>query len=350
MGYNDAFGSVLISTWVGSALYTLVALQSWRYLHQSSDDNKIRRTLVSFAIFMCTVALISEYAYVYLYTVTYWGNVKLISNQVGIIDSILKEAYIILVLAGPPLCNLQHRHRGDRKLFSDSPLLFAVSRLKASPTGLTGSRSKNISVTIVLGLMNLTALGGAFMVAVMLQLFSTLSERPKIKTATLLWTISSAVVDFSIAMTLIWQLRSMKSAFKETQTLIRRIIIGTLQTGCTTTVVAILALVTYLAHPESNVPAALEFPQGQLYALTLLYNLNLRRHNTPNATGRTTSETRGNGNNILMDGIQVHRTAIVTMDPIETDNHRARQESNGKEHSDDISIGSQHKFRVPDEF
>ncbi|KAJ7600025.1 hypothetical protein C8J56DRAFT_1037642 [Mycena floridula] len=320
MGYNDVFGSVLIGTWIASALYMLVVLQSWRYFQQFPDDNKIRRALVCSALFICTLALTAEYVYVYLYTVTYWGNVELVSKQYWPAPLYVTSNTVIGTIVNS----------------------FMIHRFY--------SLSKNIWMTIVLGLMTLTALAGSFMVGIMLQIFSTLADRPKIETATLLWTISSAGADFSIAMALIWQLRRMKSAFKETQTLIRRIIIGTIQTGCTTTIVAIVALVTYLANPQSNVPTALEFPQGPLYVLTLLYNLNLRRHYTPNATGRTTSETRGNGNNILMDGIQVHRTAIVTMDPTESDNQRARQENNGKEHTDDISIASQHKIRVPDEF
>jgi hypothetical protein len=42
-------------------------------------------------------------------------------------------------------------------------------------------------------------------------------QRNKAQMAVLTWTISTAVADIGIAAALIWQLRSMKSTFRDTQ-------------------------------------------------------------------------------------------------------------------------------------
>ncbi|KAJ7182333.1 hypothetical protein C8R43DRAFT_1115973 [Mycena crocata] len=101
---------------------------------------------------------------------------------------------------------------------------------------------------------------------------------------------------------------------------IQRLVIGIIQTGTATSVIAISVIVAYyIGMNESNAPTAFHYLIGPVYMLTLLYNYNLRKQDGASDTSRSgmgrTTDSRHNGTNICMDGIQVHRTAIVSMDP-----------------------------------
>ncbi|KAJ7819437.1 hypothetical protein B0H14DRAFT_3473058 [Mycena olivaceomarginata] len=115
--------------------------------------------------------------------------------------------------------------------------------------------------------------------------------------------------DISIASSLIWKLRMLKTGFKGTQSLINRLIIQTVQTGSTTSVVSIVTLVSYIIKNDSNVPTACCYLIGPLYLLTLFYNLNLRQHDpSPSRPGRSTSEGNGINGGMRMDGIHESRS------------------------------------------
>ncbi|KAF8194754.1 hypothetical protein K438DRAFT_1761053 [Mycena galopus ATCC 62051] len=70
-----------------------------------------------------------------------------------------------------------------------------------------------------------------------------------------------------------------------TRRLIHRLIVGAIQTGSTTSTVALAMLISGLATKQSStVPAALSYLIGPMYVLTLLYNLNLRPYDDVGAS------------------------------------------------------------------
>ncbi|KAF8177282.1 hypothetical protein K438DRAFT_1770057 [Mycena galopus ATCC 62051] len=138
--------------------------------------------------------------------------------------------------------------------------------------------SNNMVVSILLCLFLIVGIAGSILVAIMLHIFSAFSalQRDKAKI------------------------------------MINRLILQTVQTGSTTSLVSIATLISYIIKNDSNVPTALYYLAGPLYLLTLFSNLNRRGHDNISGSGRSTSEGHSA---VRMDGIHVHRAAIVTVDP-----------------------------------
>ncbi|KAF8186071.1 hypothetical protein K438DRAFT_1973446 [Mycena galopus ATCC 62051] len=79
-----------------------------------------------------------------------------------------------------------------------------------------------------------------------------------------------------------------------------------------------------------------------LYSLALMVNFNIRR-NSGSSSASKKSQSCGGNNNIVMEGIQIHRTAIVTMDPTDSEQEAARrrmEDSGGKQDPDLESLAA----------
>ena len=159
-----------------------------------------------------------------------------------------------------------------------------------------------------------------------------------------IWFSMSVVTDIAIALTLLWQLSQIKSPFKATQrcissyywrqptshypyghilfSLIRRLMASTIRTGTMTSVFEVMTLPLFLTDEQSNcepiwqyltlfmddlslvimivVSTGFAFCLGQIYTLTMLYNLNNRsslRHRSAN----TNDVHRGNTMSIMTE-------------------------------------------------
>ncbi|KAJ7064352.1 hypothetical protein C8F01DRAFT_1250596 [Mycena amicta] len=278
--FDDAFGALLVGTWIASLLFGSALSQAVRYYRTVPSDTWPRQGLVAVSVLFCTVALVGDYANAYLPMVTYWGNVEAV-----------QRSYWPLPVYG---------------LFNSSVGLIVDSYLISRFYSL----SKNLFISLLLGLLVLTSITASFTTCIMLQLSNSIAERDKVKVSGVIWTTTMAVSDVAIAVALVWKLQGMRTTFKETNSLIHRLTMVAVQTGATTSVVAILLMITYLVNPTSNVPTLFCYQLGPCYLHTLLYNVNLKRDLRSRSGTRTTSATRNN--NILMEGIHVHRTAIVT--------------------------------------
>ncbi|KAJ7828641.1 hypothetical protein B0H13DRAFT_2289941 [Mycena leptocephala] len=280
--YDDPFGSILIGSWLASILFGLVLNQTFQYFKMYPKDPLSRKGIVVCSLAFCSAALVADYANVYLPTITFWGNTERVQKQYWPVPMYVTMNTCVGVIVNG----------------------FLIHRFY--------SISKNIVVCIVLWVFVMMGFVGSVLVAITIQVFSAFSARDKAEMSALVWLISTATADIAIAGALIWKLRSMKTGFKGTQSLIRRLTIQAVQTGATTSVVSIVTLVSYMVKNESNVPTACCYLIGPLYLLTLFYNLNRRQHDIgPSGSGRATSD--GNSG-MRMDGIHVHRTALVTVE------------------------------------
>ncbi|KAF7326040.1 hypothetical protein MKEN_00454900 [Mycena kentingensis (nom. inval.)] len=208
--------------------------------------------------------------------------------------------------------------------------------------------SKNIYITIFLSLLVLLSLVSSLIGNILLQMSTQISSNT-IRLLGTVWSISLAACDVFIAAALIWQLSKMKTTFKDTQSLIQRLIIGAIQTGATTTTLALFLLTFFLVNPSNSLAALFVCAIGPCYLHTLFINFNSRRATGATRSGatRTTSDTRPNINNvntIIMDGIQVHRTAIVTRDPPGPGNGGRRDEMGMESSSDNKPDPDDHAF------
>ncbi|KAJ7920909.1 hypothetical protein B0H13DRAFT_1986007 [Mycena leptocephala] len=98
----------------------------------------------------------------------------------------------------------------------------------------------------------------------------------------LIWLIAEAVTDISIALALLLELRKVKSSFKETRSLLNRLVAQTIQTGAAGATIALAILIT-------NVPTGIAYCLGRVYCLTMLVTLNVRKTGTTGSSKGTSS-------------------------------------------------------------
>ncbi|KAJ7661340.1 hypothetical protein DFH06DRAFT_1399165 [Mycena polygramma] len=285
---DQLLGALLLGTWLASILYGMVVMEAFKYFTLCSDDSWSRKSLMIVTLAFCTAALIGDYGTAYFPTVTFWGDVQAL---VTVFWPLPLSSFANTVLASVVDCYLVYR-------------LYTLS--------------KNIWSTLFLYALILLALGGYLVVFVLLATGRSITHRPTLTIGAVINFTSVAVVDVLTAAGLIWKLRTMRSSFPQTNTFLNRVMTGALQTGSLTAVCSLLILATFLNNPDTDISTFFMFQFGPLYTLTLLFNFNLRRGPDSLATRTSGSRTGVTTNTMHMDGIHVHRTAIVTMDPIDT--------------------------------
>ncbi|KAJ6465688.1 hypothetical protein C8R45DRAFT_490540 [Mycena sanguinolenta] len=289
--YDGLLGPILISSWLTAVLYGVTICKAWEYVTVYPKTVRFRKGLLLACVVTSSLAIIAEFANVYYPTVTFWGNTAAIQRQYWPVP-----VYVI--------CN------SLTGVLVDGFLIHRVYRL-----------SDNIWVALFLGIFVTLALAGSIMVSVIITVANQISSRDRAADAALVWTIGTAGSDIFITLALIWKLCTMRTAFISTDSLIRRLAIGAIQTGSTTSTISVATLVAYyIAKDGSNAPTAFHYLISPLYLLTLLYNFNLQPHGRVSNSG-----TSGVGDsrtpNFCMDGIQVHRTTVISTEL--ADGHRS---------------------------
>ncbi|KAJ7237809.1 hypothetical protein C8J57DRAFT_1727794 [Mycena rebaudengoi] len=301
MSFNEdiVLGALLVGTWANSVLYTIEVIQAVYFYRNFKHDNWMLKLLVSSAIAIDSVSMFANYASVYLYTITHWGDLAYLQNQ----------------------------------YWFDPLYLFATGIVAALAQGFLAARywllTRNKFITFTLFLFITVAAGGAFACGVTLTIFPEYKNRRKAIIPATTWLITEAVTDISIASALLWEFQKAKSPFKETRRracdLLNRLVAQTIQTGTAGASIALAVLVAFLANKESNVPTGIAYTLGRVYCLTMLANLNARKTGDTWLSKGTISGawtgTRGErGNQVVSEGgddyggIHVRRTAVVHID------------------------------------
>ncbi|KAJ7983230.1 hypothetical protein DFH06DRAFT_1292488 [Mycena polygramma] len=307
---DPILGALLLGTWFSSILFGIVLVEAYKYFSTFPDDSWFRKGLVILLLTLCCLALVGEYGTTYLPAVTYWGDVQGLTT----VFWTFPVAYFGNGIAGTIV---------------DFYLIYRFYSL-----------SKNIWITLIFSAMNLLALAGFLIVMVLLPKRSR-TDHPTLTIGAIMNFIATSVVDVLIALGLIWKLRGMKSNFAQTNTFLKRVMVGAIRTGSITALCSILDLATFLNNPQTDVSTAFSYQFAQLYTLTLLFNFNLRRTaGMLSGTSKTSESRNGNTNTMRMDGIQVHRTLHVQMDPIssvgDATTRRLDELEDVKHHSSDV--------------
>ncbi|KAJ7937641.1 hypothetical protein B0H13DRAFT_2302463 [Mycena leptocephala] len=300
--YNDLFGSILISSWLSAILYGVVLCQTWKYMVTAPKDARSRKVLVCW-LTTSTLAMIAEFANVYYPTVTFWGNTVAILTQYWPVPT-----YVT--------CN------SFTGVMVNGFLIIRVYRLTNNPW-----------ISLWLAIFVTQGLVSSIMVGVIIARASDIaSARTVLYFALFFCHLTCVEVDLLRALpppslTVVYprHLHRYRSDLKitddevfATNSLIQPLVLGTIQTGSATSAIAIMTMVAfYIGKNNTIVPTAFHYLIGPLYMLTLLYNFNLRRQDGVSGRGRSgsrTTDTHLAATNIRMD-VQVHRTAIVSMDP-----------------------------------
>ncbi|KAJ6545599.1 hypothetical protein B0H19DRAFT_1267006 [Mycena capillaripes] len=260
-------GALLVGTWANSVLYTVEVIQAAYYYRHFKDDNWMLKLLVSSAIAFDSVSMIANYASVYLYQITHWGDVAYLQNQhwashFGPIER-KKDNQTHVIEQFDPL------------------YVFTTGVVAALTQSFLASRywflSKNTFITLTLFFFITVATGGAFATGATLVIFSQFTDRRKAIIPGTTWLVTGAVTDISIALALVLELRKVDSSFKETRSLVNRLVAQTIQTGTAGATIALATLVAFLTNTETNVSTGIAYCIGHVYCITMLANLNNRK-------------------------------------------------------------------------
>ncbi|KAJ7626114.1 hypothetical protein FB45DRAFT_1084982 [Roridomyces roridus] len=301
---DKVIGALMIGSWVNSILYVLEWVEVYRYYQIGSKDSIFSKLTVGAALAVDTVSVAANYGIVYGYCVTHLGEPSYIFFTNGAL-------YLYVITTGVTA------------FITQTWLIFRCMRACVHST-------KQYIVSILMALTAGAALAGCIVTTFLIIKYPNAEERHRVINSVTLWLVASACVDVAVAMTLLWQLRTMTrtSAFQKTRSVITRISRITLQTGTLTSLLAVLVLVTFLADKASNVTIMFGYILSRCYTLTLLYNLNLRSRIVGHGSDANSGGLPGHGHGNRpqtrpyrtpcqtesLGGIHVHRTAIVRID------------------------------------
>ncbi|KAF8195231.1 hypothetical protein K438DRAFT_1934377 [Mycena galopus ATCC 62051] len=287
--YDGPLGYVLISSWFAAILYGVAICKTWEYVANPSRANVgIRKALLLCCMVSCSVGMVGQFAGAYIPTVTFWANT----------DAIQRWYWPSPVYLMGTCCT---------GIMVNGCLIHRLHRL-----------TRSIWLVLFLGCWVVTGLAGSILVSIILMKAKGDSPRTQAATSALVWTVGTAGADISIAIALVWKLCTVtvQSQVKTNNSLIYRLIIAAIQTGTTTSTVAIAMMVSYyIVKDGSNAPTAFFYLIDPLYVLTLLYNLNLRPQgdtSTSEPTGPPTDHSLTD--EFCMDEIRVHRSTVLSMD------------------------------------
>ncbi|KAF7292204.1 hypothetical protein MIND_01247700 [Mycena indigotica] len=284
----------LCGTWVNFMLYMLELVLAWQYytgrrLCAPGATTPLVRWLVGLQVTVDTLGTVFAAATVYLLLVVHWGDLPYLAQTPWSI-----ALYCITT--------------GVSAFLEQIYLIWRYFIL-----------SKNYFVCVLILLEATASLGASFAIAVLTFMQPIAANRGRAMPLTLVWFITGAIADVAIALALVMQLRRYKSPYKQTQHIVRRLIVSAIQTGCVTALVTIFALIGFAVWPHTAVSLAFGFFLGRVYGCTLLYNLVSPRpeaggadvsQSAPVSSGRerraTVLETFG--------GIHVHQIVQITKD------------------------------------
>ncbi|KAJ7185239.1 hypothetical protein C8R46DRAFT_1059850 [Mycena filopes] len=313
--YDNGFGVDLITTWFCSLLAGVGLTQAVRYFAKFPNDILFKKGLVGVVLFLLFLEVAMECAS------SYTMKDELLTSSTG------NPTAFTIVYAGAILCTSVIAFIVDQ---------FLIHRFY----GL----SKNIWVAIILSLFNLVSF---VMGLIIVQFFaskvgSTISLAELHDTVTPVTTAlstMSVVTDVTIAASLVWTLRGMKTSFKNTNQLIQHIVAISIQNGCTTSAVAIAGMVAQLVAPATRIDDFFFGLLGPLYLLTVLSNLTLRESAPPSSGWSSSGEIGGSRNNQLpFGGVHVRRS-VTTTGGTSTDFGAAYDDTTVRGTSDDVEAG-----------
>ncbi|KAJ6467616.1 hypothetical protein DFH09DRAFT_1223209 [Mycena vulgaris] len=206
---NTTTGALLIATWANSFLYMAELIQARYYFRHFKHDDWKLKTFVSVALLLDTVSTVGDYACVYL----------------PILLFIFTTAVIAVLVQS-----------------------FLVVRYWWF--------TRNILVTLLNSFLSIVALGAVFACGVIVAKFPAFKEREKIRIPVMIWLVTEAVADLSIAAALLWELRKARPTLADKRSVLDRLVALTIRTGTATATLAVATLIAYLLKEETTSPSS----------------------------------------------------------------------------------------------
>lgn len=245
---DDSFGAFLVGVVVSAMLYGVTCVQTWYYFSRYFSDPWHVRLLVSAVFISDSIhqALITHTVYTYL--VTDFGNVSELEK-------------LVWSLSVEVLFN------GFTGLMVQSFFTMRLYRLS----------KKNIFATAsVLSLVIAEFVLVVIYVAKALEL-TTFIQVPQIKPLSMSVNAVAAAGDILITIFLCISLQQSRTGLHQSDTLINKLMLFSINTGLLTSICAVMSLISILVWPDTYVYIAFYFCLGRLYCNSLLATLNVRK-------------------------------------------------------------------------
>ncbi|KAJ7898816.1 hypothetical protein B0H14DRAFT_2674401, partial [Mycena olivaceomarginata] len=188
---------------------------------------------------------------VYLYMVTHWGETEYLSTQPWSIPG-----YIV-----------------GTGITGAAVQIFLVRMLYALHA-FSFDLTKRWFWLPILGLFIMTGVVGAGITVSSLFLDSSIHARDALVKWVTVWLAGSIAADISITAIFVIKLQTLKTDFRGTSSLIRRLSLASVRNGSITAAMTIATLIVFKLQPETNSKSVMTI--GRVYSLCMLVNLNGR--------------------------------------------------------------------------
>ncbi|TFK72650.1 hypothetical protein BDN72DRAFT_835960 [Pluteus cervinus] len=248
MDLDTSFGPLLIGGLISTALWGVTCVQTYIYFTRKSRDGPAYKAVIAFLFVLCTVdSMLTGYILYY--------------------DLVTHSADPLASVAGGWSYT---QARSIVSFLSDFIIrtMFAIRLYKFSKNNV-------ILVTWIMTLSLVAFAAGLFCIIQILRInsFERLHEFSNIVS---LIFATNALADFSIATSLCYMLHRSRTGFRRTDSLIRLLMIYTLNTGVIFVVDAIPTLVAFVTMPQNLIYNISYLPSAKLHLNSYLACLNAR--------------------------------------------------------------------------
>ncbi|KAM0751118.1 hypothetical protein T439DRAFT_225977 [Meredithblackwellia eburnea MCA 4105] len=258
---DKALGTLLGGTWASVSLWTIEAIQIWRYfsLFNHSDGWGLKSViLLSFA--SDTASTVLSCIMVYMYTIKHWGDLIYLLHQPIYFPLMI----LMIVISG------------------------AVSQtfLKVRIIRLTKSIPGKLAVGVCFGALHVALISLGLWIMSIFWNHRRYQERGLVYIPLIIWLSLSAAHDMGLAILLVILLIRLQSQNKLAKSsfmgpVIKRLLIRTVETGAVTAALVLILLALLVNDKESNAGTAVAICIGKVYTMTMITNLLSRRDSKP---------------------------------------------------------------------
>ncbi|KAI6165543.1 hypothetical protein EDD17DRAFT_1871353 [Pisolithus thermaeus] len=244
--YDETLGTLLVGIFFNTYLYGIVCYQFALYYQANFNDRLPVKWMVLFLFFLDTFHSIAAIYMAWVYMVTNYANPAALQYAAW--------PYPFTPIGTAAAAFVTHMFLGDRIYrLTHNKVLFGIIIAMALPT---------------------FALGVAC--GVKAWIIHVIADMPHITKLATAWLTMQVAVDIFITGTLSIVLARAKTGWSATDTVLRRLIRGAIQTGLFASIFSLGDLISFLALPTTNFYGMFAIPIGRIYSNTLLDTLLVR--------------------------------------------------------------------------
>lgn len=244
--YDETLGTLLVGIFFNTYLYGIVSYQFALYYQANFNDRLPVKCMVLFLFFLDTFHSAAAIYMAWVYMVTNYANPAALQYAAW--------PYPFTPIGTALAAFVTHMFLGDRIYrLTNNKVLFGIIIAMALPTFALGIAC-GVKAWIIL----------------------VIADMPRINNLATAWLTMQVVVDIFITSTLSVILARAKTGWSVTDTVLRRLIRGAVQTGLFASIFSLGDLISFLALPTTNFYGMFAIPIGRIYSNTLLDTLLVR--------------------------------------------------------------------------